>query len=306
MQLIRNLDTVPNDWPTAVAIGNFDGLHRGHAQVIQAMLTLAQANNLVPSVLTFEPHPRRYFAPTAPLFRLETLSQKLTRLREWGVERVYMPRFNAAFAAQSAETFLHTVLQQQLGAKAVITGENFAFGAKRSGNAQQLIDFGARHHILVQTLGAVKLGELVCSSSAVREALTQGDMAQAAALLGRPYQLTGRVMHGDARGRQLGFPTANVNLTPGLKLPAYGVYAVRLHLDGQAHASVANLGMRPTFGGATAPRLEVHLFDFDRDIYGASVVVELVRHIRAEQKFVSLDALKAQIASDCASARSIV
>jgi riboflavin kinase/FMN adenylyltransferase len=306
MQLIRNLDAATDAAPTAVAIGNFDGLHRGHAQVIEAMLKLAEANSLIPSVLTFEPHPRRYFAPDAPVFRLEMLKQKLARLREWGVKRVYMPRFNAAFAAQSAEVFLQTVLQQQLNARAIVTGENFAFGAKRGGNAQQLIDWGASHGIAVQTLAAVKIGEIVCSSSAVRTALTQGDTAQVQTLLGRAYRLTGRVMHGDARGRQLGFPTANIALSPGLKLPAYGVYAVRMHLDGEVYPGVANLGVRPTFGGASAPRLEVHLFDFDRDIYGATVAAELLQHLRGEQKFDSLDTLKTQIASDCEAARSVV
>ena len=315
MQLIRNIELGPQmpahasihgECATAVAIGNFDGLHRGHAHVIEAMLGAAKAGGLVPSVLTFEPHPRRYFAPDAPVFRLETLKQKLSRLREWGVQRVYMPRFNARFAAQSAEVFLQTVLQRQLNARAVITGENFAFGAKRGGNAAQLIVWGAQHGIAVQTLAAVKIGDVVCSSSAVRAALTQGDMAQVAVLLGRSYQLTGRVMHGDARGRQLGFPTANVQLSPGLKLPAYGVYAVRMVIGGRVVPGVANLGVRPTFGGAVAPRLEVHVFDFDADIYGAAVTVELTQFIRPEIKFATLDALKAQIASDCTAARSVV
>ena len=302
MQLIRNIELGPQmpahasihgECATAVAIGNFDGLHRGHAHVIEAMLGAAKAGGLVPSVLTFEPHPRRYFAPDAPVFRLETLKQKLSRLREWGVQRVYMPRFNARFAAQSAEVFLQTVLQRQLNARAVLTGENFAVGA-------------TRHGIAVQTLAAVKIGDVVCSSSAVRAALTQGDMAQVAVLLGRSYQLTGRVMHGDARGRQLGFPTANVQLSPGLKLPAYGVYAVRMVIGGRVVPGVANLGVRPTFGGAVAPRLEVHVFDFDADIYGAAVTVELTQFIRPEIKFATLDALKAQIASDCTAARSVV
>lgn len=303
MQLIRNLHSFQDPAPTAVAIGNFDGLHRGHRAVIETMLQDAAAKHLVPSVLTFEPHPRRHFTPSMPSFRLETLSQKLHRLAEWGVARVYMPRFNAAFAAQSAEEFLETVLRQQLRAQVVVTGENFAFGKARSGTAAVLRDWGTAHHVTVHSIAARMVAGIACSSSAVREALGRADVAGAAELLGRPYRLAGRVLHGDRRGHGLGFPTANIALPAGLKLPAHGVYAVRAQMGGEVWSGVANLGVRPSVGIQTKPSLEVHLFNFEGDLYGRRLMVDFIAYVRPEVKFDSLDALKKQIAEDCVSAR---
>jgi riboflavin kinase/FMN adenylyltransferase len=302
MQLIRQLPAI-HDRPTAVAIGNFDGLHLGHQAVLAEMVLAANAHHLVPSVLTFEPHPRRFFAPHAPYFRLKRLSTKLRRLRTAGVERVYMPHFNAAFAALTAEAFLQDVLATKLGARVVVTGEDFAFGKNRSGNVAMLRAWGPAHGMEVINVAAVMVDGVACSSSAVRQAIAGGDMAQAAMLLGRPYAIAGGVVHGDGRGAQLGFATANVALAPGLKLPAYGVYAVRALLHDKPHDGVANFGVRPTVAHGAAASLEVHLFDTPGMIYGERMEVQFIRKLRDERKFDSLAALTGQISEDCAAAK---
>lgn len=310
MHLIRRLPE-HNDQPTAVAIGNFDGMHRGHQAVIAAMTRAAQEQGIVPSVLTFEPHPRRYFAPEAPDFRIERLRTKLARLEQAGVARVIMPRFNADFARITAQQFLDDVLSKRLGAEVVVTGENFAFGHKRQGDNAMLKAWGMKHGIEVITVPPVitppKMGpELVCSSSAAREAITGGDMALASRILGRTYMISGRVIHGDGRGATLGFPTANVALPPGTILPAFGVYAVHVNVGEATFKGVANLGIRPTIGGYQQPSLEVHLFDFERDIYGYTMRIFFVKHLRGEVKFDNFDALTKQIAKDCELAQHLM
>lgn len=307
MKLIRYPHTQSSPAPSAVAIGNFDGLHKGHQAVLAAMQTGAEG--LVPSVLTFEPHPRRLFAPAAPAFRLEPLRSKLRRLREAGVQQVFAPRFDKQFAAMTAEDFMLRVLHDQLNAKLVVTGENFAFGAGRAGNIAMLRAFGERHGMQVMTVAPVMAEGEICSSTSIRHALGLGHMAHAQALLGRPYSISGRVVHGDQRGRQLGFATANLLLPHWLKLPLYGVYAVRVQVQGHAAythplTGVANLGVRPTVAAHGPPSLEVHLFDFHGDIYGYKLQVELLQHLRGEKKFDSLAALTHQIAEDSEKARA--
>lgn len=303
MQLIRHLKRTTAMPPVALAIGNFDGLHVGHQAVLARMLEVAKTDGLVPAVLTFEPHPRRFFAPTAPLFRLETVRDKLARLRESGVARVFAPHFNAEFAALAAEDFLQRVLLEQLGARAIITGENFGFGRARSGTIATLRTWGAAHSVRTEQVAPVTVGNEVCSSTAIRHALGEGDMARARALLGRHYQINGRVVHGQARGRGLGFPTANIVPAPQLKLPRYGVYAVRVRLGNHWRDGVANLGVRPTVVNTTRPQFEVHLFDYTGDLYGQRLEVALIAHLRDEKRFDSLAALTHQIAQDAIAAR---
>jgi riboflavin kinase/FMN adenylyltransferase len=302
MQLIRHLPE-KSDRASAVAIGNFDGLHRGHQAVIAAMTLAATAEKLVPSVLTFEPHPRRFFAAHMPAFRLEKLAVKLRRLRAAGVERLAMPHFNAAFAGMEAQVFLDEVLGRQLGARVVVTGENFAFGKNRGGDSSLLRAWGATHGVNIITVPSLLADGVACSSSGVRQAIGAGDMALAKLLLGRFYALEGRVQHGDGRGAQLGFATANIALPAFLKLPAHGVYAVRATIRGVAYDAVANLGVRPTVGGQTHPSLEVHLFDYAGVLYGERMEVAFVQKLRDEKRFDSLGALTAQIAGDCAAAK---
>lgn len=305
MHLIRRLPEA-SDRATAVAIGNFDGLHLGHQAVVKAMTMAATKHNVVPSVLTFEPHPRRFFAKGTPAFRLERLRDKFVRLRNHGVERVLIPRFDAAFASMPAEQFLNQVLARQIGAKAVITGEDFAFGHKRGGDSALLKEWGRAQGVEIITVPPVMVAGRVCSSSAVRAAITGGDMALAAQLLGRTYSLTGRVVHGDGRGRTIGFPTANVALPPDQLPLAYGVYAVFVTIDNATYKGVANFGIRPTVGGGTRPSLEVYLFDFMQVIYGKTLQVALVKQLRTEMKFDGIEALKRQIETDCTTARAIL
>jgi riboflavin kinase / FMN adenylyltransferase len=305
MHLIRQLpDAAPA--PTAVAIGNFDGLHHGHKAVIDAMQAAAAAQGLVPTVLTFEPHPRRLFQPHGPAFRIERLRDKLARLRAAGVQQVVMPRFDAAFARISAQDFLDKVLGEQLGARVVVTGENFVFGHQRQGDSQMLKLWGNKHNIQIVTVSPVLVDGQKCSSSAIRAAIAAGQVRTAAQLLGHDYRLRGRVVHGDGRGRTLGFATANVALPPGLLLPAYGVYAVRAWCDGVVMDGVANLGVRPTIAVGNRPSLEVHLFDTVQEIYGKTLEVSLVGRLRGEMKFAGLEALTAQIAHDSAMARTLL
>lgn len=303
MQLIRYPERTPAEQATAVAIGNFDGLHLGHAAVIDTMKHAAQQQGLASAVLTFEPHPRRYFSPDAPMFRIEPVSGKLRRLKEAGVQQVYAPRFGADFAALTAQQFLDRVLKEQLKAKVVVTGENFAFGKGREGNIDTLREWGAKNGVEIITVGAVTANGEACSSSAIRQALAAGDMAQARALLGHAYSITGRVVRGAEKGRQLGFPTANIHLAKGMKLPHYGVYAVRVlgYQDKQFDA-VANLGIKPTVG-SKHPTLEAHLFDFSGELYGRKLTIVFGLKLRDEKKFESLAQLTHQIAEDCLAAK---
>ena len=302
MHLIRHLPQ-HHDRATAVAIGNFDGVHLGHQAVIAAMQDAAHVNALVPSVLTFEPHPRRFFAKETSPFRIARLHDKLMHLRAAGVARVYMPRFDARLAGMPAEEFLDTVLGKQLGAKVVVTGENFAFGNKRGGDSKMLKHWGNAHEVRIITLPPVVTDGEICSSSGIRTAILSGDVAHAGKLLGRAYSLRGRVVHGQARGRTIGFPTANVALAPDLLTPAYGVYAVRAEVDGVLYDGVANFGIRPTIAAENLPTLEVYLLDTVQEIYGKNMQVEFVDKIRPEMKFADVDALKDQIAKDCMAAR---
>lgn len=306
MQIIRSVSRYRADRPVALAIGNFDGLHLGHQAVLARMHALAQEHGLVPAVMTFEPHPRQFFAPNAPPFRLQTRRDKLAGLAAHGVAKLFALKFNAAFAAQSAEDFLQQVLRTTMNAQAVITGENFSYGKGRSGDIAQLKAWGAAHGIRTEQLTPVIAQGDVCSSTAVRAALEVGDMKHAQALLGRPYSMAGRVLHGEKKGRELGFPTANLALGKGLKSPRYGVYAVTAQVDGATHRGVASLGVRPTLNPTSEPLLETYLFDFDGDLYGKRLRVLLHQHLRDEKHFDSVAALKHQMGEDAHQARQIL
>lgn len=293
----------PVPGPTALAIGNFDGVHRGHAALLSRLVDAADGAGLPATILTFEPHPREFFAPASAPARLTTLREKLELLSDAGVAQVMVCRFNADFAALSAQQFVDTVLLNGLRTRHLIIGDDFRFGKGRAGDFAMLQAAGERSSFTVEAMGSVTLDGGRVSSSSVRQALAAGDMEQAAALLGRPYVIDGSVRHGEKVGRQLGFATANIRIKHN-PLPMSGVFAVEVSgIDGQLLPGVANLGIRPTLGGIK-PILEVHLFDFDRDIYGAHLSVRFVHKLRNEQRFPNLDALKAQIAADAATARA--
>jgi riboflavin kinase/FMN adenylyltransferase len=289
--------------PVVLAIGNFDGVHLGHAALLRRLAEIASQRGLAPTVLSFEPHPREFFAPTSAPARLTTLREKLELLAESGATQAMICPFNAAFAALSADAFIEKVLVRGCQVRHLIIGDDFRFGCGRSGDFSLLQAAGQHHGFTVEAMGSVMLDGERVSSSAVRQALAAGDMERAARLLGRPYIIDGQVSHGDKIGRQLGFATANIRIRHN-PLPMTGVFAVEVGgLGERPLPGVANLGIRPTVGG-TRPLLEVHLFDFDRDIYGAHISVRFVHKLRDEQRFPNFDALKAQIAADAAAARA--
>ena len=294
MQILRHIPVTPQA-PSALAIGNFDGMHLGHQALLQTLMQTAKSQDLVPAVMTFEPHPRELFTPNNAPSRLCSLREKLEYFSNAGVERVYVCAFNQRFAQVTAEDFMQRILRQSLHAEAILVGEDFRFGARRAGTTEDFVRAGFK---LIKLSQVDLAGERV-SSTRVRSALAHGRLDEAAALLGRPYSISGKVVHGAQRGRQLGFPTANVHMRH--ERPALtGVYAVKL--DG-LHA-VANLGVRPTIAGVPKLSLEVHVLDFNADLYGRHVHVEFLHKIREEMKFDGLDALKAQIAKDVEIARS--
>mgnify|MGYP001323033567 FL=1 len=285
--------------PIALAIGNFDGVHLGHQTVLRRLTEKAVAGQLTPVVMTFEPHPREFFTPQQAPARLTSLREKLELFAEAGVEQVYVCRFNRRFAAVTAEAFMQNILRDALDARAILVGEDFRFGAGRKG---AVADFQAAGFDLV-SLPHVELNGVRVSSTAVREALAAGRLDEAAALLGRPYSTSGKVVHGDKLGRQLGYPTANVHMRHD-RPPLFGIYAVKLEgLGSKNLPGVANLGVRPTVKHNDRPKLEVHLFDFDQDIYGKHVRVHFLHKIRDEMKFADIDTLKAWIKADEQAAR---
>lgn len=293
----------PAPTSTVLTIGNFDGVHLGHRALLEQLTHAARAEGLPAAVLTFEPHPREFFDPGNAPARLTTLREKLELLGEYGADVVAIARFNARFAALSAEQFIDKVLIETLKVRHLIIGDDFRFGTRRAGDFALLQRVGAERGFRVQAMDSVSCDSERVSSSAVRDALASGDMVRAARLLGRSYAIDGTVIHGDKVGRQLGFPTANIRIKHD-PLPMRGVFAVQVSgLGPLPRPGVANLGIRPTVEGVR-PLLEVHLFDFTGDIYGAHLNVRFVRKLRDEMKFSGLEALRAQIAQDAASARS--
>jgi riboflavin kinase/FMN adenylyltransferase len=287
-----------------VALGNFDGVHRGHQALIADAARTAKTLGAPVVALTFEPHPRGFFVPDTGPFRLTLPPAKLRLLAHYGVQAVLAQRFDAPFAALSADAFIDDVLLKGLGAHHVVCGYDFTFGARRGGNVEFLRQAGALRGIGVTVLEPVMREGEIYSSTRIREALRAGWITEAAELLGHAWEIEGTVELGDQRGRTIGFPTANVALGEHIR-PRFGVYAVRALVDGTWRDAVANLGRRPTFG-KLQENFEVHLFDFAGDLYGQTLRVALVDFIRPEMKFAGLDALKAQIAADGQAARAIL
>ena len=284
-----------------VALGNFDGVHRGHQALLKRAAEIAKPFNAPVVALTFEPHPRRFFVPDTGPFRLTLPPAKVRLLAEHGVEAVLAQRFDEAFAALSADAFLDDVLHKGLGARHVVCGYDFTFGNRRSGNVEMLRAQGPKRGFGVTVLDPVMREGEIYSSTRIREALRAGMASEAAELLGHPWEIEGTVEEGDRRGRTIGFPTANVALGEHLR-PRFGVYAVRALLERKWLNGVANLGRRPTVG-KLQENFEVYLFDFADDIYRRTLRVALVDFIRPEMKFAGLEPLKAQIAADATAAR---
>jgi riboflavin kinase / FMN adenylyltransferase len=318
LKIFRHFDEVPDAAHGAVvAIGNFDGVHRGHRALIAEARAQAQARGVPLAVLSFEPHPQEYFqglrpdAPESPdCFRLTPLRTKARLLADLGVDVLFALTFDGDMARRSPQDFVETILLKGLGIGGVVVGRDFEFGQKRAGNLETLTRLGAENGFSVTAFDTVTAsGDDKISSTLIRQLLKEAKPEEAARLLGHAWSIEARVEHGDARGRTMGFPTANMHLHHCLA-PAYGVYAVRVAiLDGDhavsRHDGVANFGIRPMYQ-VNVPLLETHLFDFDGDLYGKYLSVELVRYIRPEAKFPSLEALIAQIGTDAAKAREIL
>jgi len=288
-----------------VALGNFDGFHRGHQAVVARARELARESARPLIVATFDPHPVRFFHPDAPPFRLTTLDQRERLFAAAGADAMLVFEFGATLAAETPETFVADQIVARTGATMLVTGQDFTFGKGRAGNVAVLAALGAAHGIATEAVAAVTDAGGPISSSRIRDALQSGDCETAARLLTRPFTIEAVVQHGDKVGRELGFPTANIALGHYLR-PAYGIYAVRGRLpDGRLVDGVANIGIRPSFD-PPIELLEPYFFDFSGDLYGRTVAVELIHYLRPERKFDDLDALKAQIARDAADARALL
>jgi riboflavin kinase/FMN adenylyltransferase len=286
----------------AVTIGNFDGLHVGHQTMLARLQTVAHAQGLPTCVLSFEPHPREFFSPADAPARLSSLREKAEQLRRFGIDRLHVFHFNREFSALTADQFIQRVLRETLDARYVLVGDDFRFGAGRSGDFALLAT--QREHFVAETLPTVEVDHVRASSTAVRAALAVGDLDLAASLLNRPYSICGRVVHGDKLGRDIGFPTANIQMKFN-RPPLAGIFAVELHGIGEMTLpGVASLGVRPTVKHADArPVLEVHLFDFNAGIYGRRVRVDFLHKLRDEEKYPDLASLVVQIGHDVDNAK---
>ena len=301
MLIFRGLHS-PDQQPVALTIGNFDGVHLGHQALLKQLGAAAQSRGLPTAVLVFEPHPREFFTPQQAPARLTSMREKLELLAALGVDRVHVCRFNRAFAQMSAADFIHA-LHEKLAARFVLIGDDFRFGNARSGDFALMEKIGTQHGFEVQAMHSVLHGGVRISSTAVRAALAEGDMRAARRYLGRPYSISGRVVHGEGLGKQLGFPTANIQLKHN-RPPLSGIFVVRAQGDDLPHMQgAASLGVRPTVRQNGKPVLEVHLFDFSREIYNKHLRVDFLHKLRDEVKYPDLQSLTQQIALDVSNAK---
>ena len=301
--VLRKDDALPPGLAApVVAIGNFDGVHRGHRAVIGTAIDQARSLGRPTLAVTFEPHPRAFFRPSEPIFRLTPEPMKLKRLSETGLDGAVVLAFDAAMAGREAEDFVADILVGRLGVSMVVAGYDFHFGKGRGGSPLFLREAGKRHGFGVEIVPPLLDEGAQISSSVIRAALAQGRVEQAAHMLGAPFEIAAQVIHGDKRGRELGYPTANMRLDPAVAL-AHGIYAVTVEIDGERRKGVASFGRRPTFDDG-APRLETFVFDFSGDLYDRVLPVAFHAWLRPELKFDGIDALIAQMDIDSARARA--
>ena len=304
MQLVRGLHNLrPQDRGCVATIGNFDGVHRGHQAILARLRERARELGVPSCVVIFEPQPREYFAPDTAPARLARLRDKLALLAEEGVDRVLCLAFNQRLCKLSAAEFVDTILVDGLGVQHLEVGDDFRFGCDRLGDFDFLLQAGVVQGFTVEAAQTVELDGIRVSSTQVRKALAAADFSLAEQLLGRPYRIAGRVLHGQKLARQLGWPTANVQLKRR-RVPFTGVYQVSAEIDGTLWPGVANIGVRPTVAGDGSAHLEVHLLDFAGDLYGRRLTVVFHHKLRDEQRFASLEALKSAIDADVAAARA--
>lgn len=305
MKIIRGMHNIrPEHGASVATIGNFDGLHLGHKSIIERVKAAARERQCPATLITFEPYPQEVLRPDPAIARLTRFREKVELLKQWELDQLVCLRFNADLAQLEAEQFIETVLVKKLAIRHLIVGDDFRFGRQRQGDFDMLARCGEALGYGIENTPTFVIQNERVSSTRVRESLKQADIPLVRQLLGRDYSMSGRVAHGDKRGRTIGFPTANIHLHRK-SVPVQGVYAVRLEgLGKQDIAGIANVGTRPTVDG-TKSLLEVHLFNFNDDIYGKHVKINFTAFIRHEQRFNGLDALKQQIAIDCEKARAI-
>ena len=297
MKIFHGTENANISRPTVLTLGVFDGLHLGHQQIMQTVVSRAKAVNAISTAITFDPHPRAVLYPESAPPLLQTLDQRLAALEFLGVEQTIVVRFNKDFAAQDAEEFLRGVIYERLQAREVYLGKGFAFGKNRGGNIELLKKLSAELGFFADEVDEVCLRGVRISSSKIRHLLAEGRVNLARRMLGRPYGIEGQIVRGDRRGRTIGFPTANLKPTNRV-IPKYGVYATANLIGGVWRRSVTNVGVRPTFAGDKAPSIESYVFDFDGDLYGDVLRVRFLHRIRDERKFGGVEELKAQIAAD--------
>jgi riboflavin kinase/FMN adenylyltransferase len=304
MQVYRGIPRLADRVPCALTIGNFDGVHRGHQALLARVVLAARERGLVSAVMTFEPHPREFFTPDRAPARISNLRDKLGALEAAGIDRVYIQHFNRKLALVPAAEFVEQVLVDGCAVRWLLVGDDFRFGARRAGDNVLLAQYAARGEFELEQMPTFDDGGERISSTAVRAALASGDLSRAERLLGRPYAISGRVLHGRKLGRSIGFPTLNLKIAHGH--PAvHGIFAVSVLGLGARRPGVASVGLRPTVDDAGRWVLEVHLFDFSDDAYGRLVTVEFVKKLREERKYETLDDLSAAIRSDAAQARAL-
>lgn len=306
MQRLSHRDTIPASLRNGViALGNFDGFHKGHQAVASRAVHHAHDDKRPVIIATFDPHPVRHFKPDAPPFRLTTLDQREALFAAAGADAMLVFEFGEELANTTAQDFIQKLLLERFGIAGLVTGNDFVFGKGREGDVVMLAEYAQRHGFFTEITAPVDDAAEIVSSSRIREALKDGDCATATRLLTRPFTIEGTVEHGAKQGRELGYPTANIRLGSYLR-PQYGIYAVRGHLpDGRILDGAANLGIRPSFD-PPLELLEPCFFDFSGGLYGQTIAVELIAFIREEAKFDDLEALKAQMARDCETARTIL
>jgi riboflavin kinase/FMN adenylyltransferase len=287
-----------------LALGNFDGLHRGHMKIIDRVRRRAGERAGTPAAMTFDPHPPRVLRPDKAPPLLMTKAQKLEALARAGMQGIAVLRFTRELSLWDPETFVRTVLVDWLHVSEVWVGANFLFGHDRAGTFSVLRSLGARYGFRAEKIDPVRYKDFVVSSTRIRRLVSEGRVDEAGALLGHHYFIDGTVARGAGRGRRLGFPTANL-VTENELLPPAGVYATTASVDGVVHPSITNIGLRPTFGDVTSITTETHLFDFDRDLYGTTLRLSFVQRLRDERAFADADALRAQVEADCRTARRL-
>ncbi|MBA2495145.1 MAG: bifunctional riboflavin kinase/FAD synthetase [Acidobacteria bacterium] len=303
MKIFHGTENANISRPTVLTLGVFDGLHLGHQRIMQTVVKRAEAVNAVPTVITFDPHPRAVLHPASAPPLLQTLDQRLAAFEVLGIEQMIVIRFNREFANQKAETFLREIVHERLQAKEVYLGKGFAFGKNRGGNIELLRKMSAELGFFADEVEEVTLRGQRISSSKIRQLLADGKVNLARRMLGRPYGVEGQIVRGDQRGRTIGFPTANLH-PHNRVIPKFGVYATANLIDGKWRRSITNVGVRPTFTANREPSIESYIFDFDGDLYGDVLRVRFLHRLRDERKFNDIEELKAQIVKDTHRARS--